>query len=428
MRLIFINFCLLLALAAHASDEHLAKQKVDSLYNLAWEHRSKAPDSSLYFSNLQSELAAKIDYDLGLVNAYYVAGFAYDELRYFKMAASNYFKGLDIAKKHSGAAFKRKQIFLLQCLGVVYEKTFQYDHALKYSFEALKIAQETNNKTAESDLHFNIAVHYKRKGNLDLAIEFQKTCIKICDSIDYSLMEASAYNLLGTIYSDKDEYNLANECYQKAIKISDLNDILTNKMPLFINNLGENFLLLKDFDQAKAHFYKALAIGQKLNDTVNIKRSYNYLGDVYFQEKNYAEAISHYKKTIALGNDNVIDEELQRAYKKLSQAYEITGEYKLALASKSNYIAQSDKIVALKEELSAQNAQYRMKELEWQRKLMEKEVLLASAQKENLWSKIIIGAGLLLVLFCGRLIFIYYRKIARVKKEMESYTVEWFDF
>lgn len=69
-----------------------------------------------------------------------------------------------------------------------------------------------------------------------------------------------------------------------------------------------------------------------------------------------------------------------------------------------------------------------MKELEWKRQLMAKEVILARVEKENLWGKILLGVALFFIFFSVRLIFIYYRKIARVKKEINSYKVEWMDF
>ena len=154
-----------------------------------------------------------------------------------------------------------------------------------------------------------------------------------------------------------------------------------------------------------------------------MKTLYNNLGDLYIQEEKFADAIGQYEKVLTLGNDEVMDEELHRAYNSLALAYESLHQYKLAYEYKSKYTDQLDGVMAVKDDLAEQNARYRMKEFDLQRKILERETLLASSEKENLWARIIIGIAALLIIYCSRLIYLYYRKISKARKIVNSYSV-----
>ena len=227
---------------------------------------------------------------------------------------------------------------------------------------------------------------------------------------------ADVHNVLGYIDLEKGNYSSARKQYLKALSILDNHNIVSPKKSWYINNLGEIHFVQGQFREAEKFYAEALEIAQEFDDTEKIKLFSNNLGDVYLKEGNYAEAIAYYQKSMALGNgDDRIDEEIKRACKQLAVAYEKLNDLKRVLEYKDKFIAQVALLEETKDKLMVQNAQYRMKEVEWQRQMADKETLLARLKS---W----LNSGLaVFALFLIVFVYISYRLYLHytVHKEMK---------
>jgi|GEM_PF-1931563 len=392
------------------------RQKVDSLFNLGWDYLATNPDSSLYLGNIQKELASQIQYELGIVNACYVLGYArYNKLQ-FDLAALNFFNGLNFTKGKSDIKFKRKKIFLLQSLGSVYYNTYQYDNSLDYYFKALEIARNLNDQRILGELYYNIAINKRKQEKYDLCNEYSAKSLEAARQANDRYRIAMVYNLLGGLHKEEKKYNQSKLNYQKAIQVGKEIKGLEKDVIMFRVNLGENYFKQNQYDTAKAIYLEALTSSTQLGDVQKLKWIYNNLGDVYLEENDFEKSISYYKKSLELKNPEVIDEKAQYAYDKISNAYEALGQYKLAFQYKSSYQKETDKVLALKEDLSEQNAQYRMKEVEWMLERQQQQTRLLAMQTKNFWFKISISLLIIILAYAAYQAMRYYRGVRKVKK------------
>lgn len=396
-------------------------EKADALYDKAWNYLGSNSDSAIFFAEQQKTIAQEIEYDLGLVNAYYVIGQAYYRKQYYDVAALNYFKGLDVLKGATEEELLRKKLYLFQCLGAVYYKTYQYDNSIEYYLKALEIAEAENHLQSVGELYFNIGITYTEKKDYKLAEHYLAKSESISMPINDQYNLAKTYNSLGVQYREQKLYDLAGENYQKAIKAAENVAALEKELLMYKINLGENYFSQGKPELAKEIYLTTLAECQESNDEEKIKWIYNNLGDVYQYENNLTQAIVYYKKSISLDDSEAIDEDILYAYKKLSAVYEAMGKYKLALDYKSGYIARADQIIEVKESLAEKNSQYRMKEVEWQRQLTTREIMLARAEKQNFWGRIAIGSAIIFLLVVLRYTFNYYRIIVKARRIVNSF-------
>lgn len=364
---------------AHSQDQRATKinltTTIDSLRKLSWDHIYTNPDSTIFYSRIQYDIALKNQHKDGILNALYQTGYAYDELKYFDKAAEYYYKSLDILQTYSFDEPEKKRAKIYQCLGLTYEKTYNYNMALEFYNESLALAKQKEIPKLISDLNLNIGIIYDKKKEKSLAIKHYNIALEGFYSLNDIENIAKINNLIGIFNNSENEYKIAKTHYKKAIDLTKKNN--TVDRAYYISNLGENYFLQNQYDSAKIYYHQALEISKKYNDMEKMKWIYSNIGDVHFKEKNYREAIAWYQKSIELGNPEAIDAELQRAYQNIARAYDAVEDYKLASQFKSSFIAQANKVAETKERLAEQNAQYRMKEVEWQRQLADKETLLA---------------------------------------------------
>ncbi len=97
--------------------------------------------------------------------------------------------------------------------------TVSYEEALKYSEEALDLAQKVNNKKEEAkSLHLIGTIYYYR-GNFDKALDYFKRSLKISEEINYIIGIAKTSNNIGLAYDYLGRLDQALEYHFKSLKI-----------------------------------------------------------------------------------------------------------------------------------------------------------------------------------------------------------------
>ena len=77
--------------------------------------------------------------------------------------------------------YKKGEASDLMNIGNIYFYKDDFDNALKYYEEALKIAKKIGDKQGEADNIGNIGAVYLKKGDLDIALKYLNDSIKIFD-------------------------------------------------------------------------------------------------------------------------------------------------------------------------------------------------------------------------------------------------------
>jgi len=200
-------------------------------------------------------------------------------------------------------------------IGFVYQNLEDYPNASKYFFNSYNI--DNNN----FDTNFNIGVlHFKQKKFQEAEVVFLKLFKNFPDNKDV------LYNL-GIIKLETSKYNEAKNYFEKALRLDnqfyfaqhhlaecfeklnrdDLAIFNYNKAQLInsqgfnntLNNLGNIFLKLKNYDLAEKNFKDAL----KLNGSKKI--IYNNLSVLYLDTLEVKKAYDCLNKSISLNNDDL---------------------------------------------------------------------------------------------------------------------------
>jgi len=396
-----------------------SRSGVDILYNHAWDIVAEQPDSSVFYAELQEQLARDIDYPLGRVNAHYIKGYAYAKMNYFDRAATEYHMGLNIILDNNGYEYLRKKVLLLKMLGIAYESTYGYDEALKHYEEAMAIARSINYTSNIANLHYNIGVIYRLTNRPDLAKKHYYQALKLYKEENDVERIAMVYNLLGIWYNHASQYDIARQYLQLALNLSDQHpDQLQSKKTWFLNNIGENYLKRGNLEKAKGYYLQALDISKQLKTPYEIKYYCNNLGDLYQQQGHYNQALAYYKQALEYvdTDTDAIDDEYRRTCESISDVYEHLDQLKEALQYKNELLAQSSLLAETKEELNQQNSVYRMKEVQWMLERQAQKAQLLTAQSENFWFKFSISLLFIVLVYAGYQAVRYYRGIRAVKK------------
>ncbi len=394
------------------------EKDLNAMYDKAWDLLPSNVEASLQIADEMHDLALDDDNLLALVKSYYVTGYAYYLSNRYDKAAFNYFAGLDVIQKEGlmSKIFRERELLLFQNIGLLYEKTYGNKEALDYYTKAIEIAEEIDSRFDIAVLNYNIGViNFNMKDYENAENNFQ-TALDLYVELDDKKYIAQTYNLFGVLRMEQGEYEQANEYYKNAITLCEKHNFLETKKSWYISNLGESFFDQKEYDSAKYFYNQALLLSEKLDDVEKIQWINNNLGDVYYQEGNYQKAIDFYQTSIALGNTGIIDDEYKRSSKNISEAYEMLGDYKNALAFNDQYIHQAELLEATKDKLAEQNAQYRMREVEWMLELQAQQARISAMQAANFWFKISMSILFIVLVYSAYKSIRYYRGIRAAKK------------
>lgn len=225
-------------------------------------------DSSI-FAEASKAFERSVAMDANFAEAYYRAGWTYNELNNFDKAIDRLLKAVQLKKDYA---------FALEELGYAYKKKQSYTEALNYLNQAVIIKPD-------------YARAYKQLGDVYASlkrIEESITAYEKAYTLD-NKQDQACYEA-GYLYNGKGNYDKAMEWLFKAISIKPTVNCY--------NELGFAYYSLKKNDDAIAAYKNAVRINP-LNGT-----AYKGMGDVY--RRNYSpaktsEAMDNYK--IAIRNN-----------------------------------------------------------------------------------------------------------------------------
>jgi len=412
------------AFADAQTDRQSIAIKAEKYYELGTKYKDQYPDSAIHYGELQLELAQNLNDHNLKAKAYYILGYAYAQKKIFDVAALHYYKGLEAVKGKEDKYSNFRRAELSSELGYVYEQTYNYDLALQFHSNALNITEKYDLERHAAVLKYSVGVIHRKMGNLSIAREFHHKAINMGQGIQEFDKITDIYISLGNLYFEEELYDSAKYYYNIGLDKYNVDNHDGPKKSILLGNIGECYYQKKNFNQAKAFYDEALKISIKHGDTHKIKWTHFNLAELYHSNGEMNEAIRHYKKCVALEAASPTDKYYKGACKKLSHIYKQQGNYAEALKYNDRFLAQFEKLEELKEDLVQQNARHRMKEVEWQLEKQSQQVKIAKVETENLWVKIIVGLALIVILIASRVIYTYYRKIARAREVLELPYVE----
>ena len=334
-------------------------------------------DSSLFYTNKLLEISQKRNIETNIIHCYNYFGYLYGlDGNYFK-AAQNYYKALGMAEKSKN---EKRILDSKLYLSEAYIGLEDFDKALKYGKEALALAKKMKNSN--------------------------------------EIM--SGLNDLGTVYLNQKKYKEAKATFEElqviAIKKKD-----ADFTPISYYSLGQTELNLKNYDKAYQFLNKELAFYEP--NTMRYATSKVYISEVLVAQKKYdlaiSEILSAQKIIIKEGGDDV----LKLSYRLLYESYKAKG-------NTSEALKYHEKFMTMKDSLSTESTQSRIRSLQFEydntlkeSQLQKKniELLEEKTQKQQISQtrNLFLLGGLLALILAG-VLFWNNRKLNTKNKLIES--------
>lgn len=176
------------------------------------------------------------------------------------------------------------EISTLNNLGFLYKYLNDFDKSLSYFKKAIALSDD---KKQMSSIYLNIAVIYYNQGNYESALNYLFDALKICRSNKNLLETAKVYNLLASTYFLIEDFETAINYAKMAIEIGEKieNSNLLYQSYLILSNIYQEE---GNFEVALEYYTKYSTIKNSLNET-DQQRETEILAKKYSAEKTEKE-------------------------------------------------------------------------------------------------------------------------------------------
>ncbi len=308
------------------------------------------------------------------------------------------------------AAAIKYELNALTTIGISYKNKGNYPKSLENYLKALKLVEQSGNKSRIGNCYVNIGAIYINQTNYPKALEYELKAMHLFEEIKETRGMGYCYGNIGNIYGAQSNYQKALEYFLKDLKIMEKTG---DKIAIGVctANIGNVYSGLANYPKAVEYYLKSLKIRAGIGDKRGMGTSYVNLAVVYNKLLNFKLAIQYSDSALQKTKEtrNINDERL--AYENLAIAYSKTNKYKEAYEAHVKFKQLTDSI--FNEENSKQFGELKTqfevdkKEAELKIKAEAKEVITAEEKKkQQIIIYAVIGVLLLVVVFS---IFIFNR-------------------
>jgi two-component sensor histidine kinase len=410
--------------------EQIKKAKADStrlrLYSiLGWELRFTDHKESERIADEMIRLANGTDNYLRLAEAYQIKGFASVLDQKLQETLDQYAIAMDYAKKANSGYV---QAHLLSLTAGMYQDKGDFDKAIKYYLEGLKLAQAYKNPEMIATLANNLAEAYSDDGR---PISFTLPYYQI------ALKEETAmgnWQYVGMIYSNiaKEQMLAGNKKEaENASKLS-LENIHRKNDRAYVyatvaSDIGEVYSGLSKYDDAEKLLLEGFTILDSIGTKDNKLIPLSALAKLYIKKNETAKAEKVAQKLLQLANAYKTKLFLRDAYEVLSQVAKKNNQPAQALIFFEKYKNWNDSIFNENKEKSIANVESRAKlqekdlQIRYETEEKAKENLALKQSNQGLQNRsvaVLIITVILLVL--GIVMVSANRTMGRKNKELEK--------
>lgn len=274
-------------------------------------------DSAIFMAIKALSLSLKLNYKLGVSDAYNNLGNISRHKANYPAALSYYYKGLVIDEEignQEGALLK------LGNIGIIYYNQNDYSKALKYYDRAQKIAEKLNNEKVIANVLANTADVYSNQGKMETALIYYDKAFKHYSAVNFKNGMSNVLINSGNVYLDKGDAKLALQKYMSALQILETLEDKKQIASCLLNIAFANSQL-KNNAIAENYFNKALRYTKEIGD-LDLKCSLELaISEFYSEGHKFEKALNHFKNYIAL-RDSVYNEENTKQSVKAEMNYE----------------------------------------------------------------------------------------------------------
>ncbi|WP_069649180.1 diguanylate cyclase [Caloranaerobacter ferrireducens] len=165
------------------------------------------------------------------------------------------------------------------------------------------------------------------KGKYDSVLRFSEKYLKLALGENLYRYAGNIYNHMGLVHMFTEKINLSRECFEKSIKLfQKANEFVESTRP--INNIGIIYAdYFDEIDKAMKYMREGIEISQKYNSTQGEVVFLNNIGELYLSINEYEKAKEVVERAVKLSKELEDEDTYFLAMKNLATIYLHTGEF-----------------------------------------------------------------------------------------------------
>ncbi len=184
------------------------------------------------------------------------------------------------------------------------------EQSKKYATQAIKIADEEGNENKKYKALRNYGMIYSINREYSKAIDVYNDILKYFKEIRDTIEIAALHRNIGDVYYRQaqfaealKEYIYSENYFDKYIKIHDqYYDKVYENYGATLNNIGNVYLRLDDYEQAVKFFEQALVIQKETGDKYSEAAAYTNIGNIYHYLQKYEKSLQFYLNALECAN------------------------------------------------------------------------------------------------------------------------------
>lgn len=278
--------------------------RVQILNQLGFEYWIVNPIQSIIYGQQARALAMVLEDERGLAYANRVIGVA-------NWAKGSYDDGLSYLLEGLGQYRSMEDTLgeanCMMNIGLIYADRFDYDRALEFYFDALRLFELTNSQGRTGTTYTKIASIFIDQDNLVAAQDFLKRSLVIHQSDGFEYGEMEVFNRLGVLKTKEREYDSASYYLEKSLMLSKrINDVEGKTKTLL--DLAQVQMEQKNLRKAEDYLTEVLPLAREIGSHKWLKEIYEKLQILNRQKGDLQQAIYFYDQYI-LERDSLFNEE-----------------------------------------------------------------------------------------------------------------------
>ncbi|MFQ5869066.1 MAG: tetratricopeptide repeat protein [Candidatus Zixiibacteriota bacterium] len=203
-----------------------------------------------------------------------------------------------------GAALQKSKDYAahLNNIGMIHDARGEYDEALRYYNDSLKIKKEIGDRAGEATTLGNIAAIDFGRGKYGEALTGYEDVLEIQKELGDRAGETVTLNNIGMIHDARGEYDEALRYYNDSLKIKrEVGDRAGEAVTL--NNMAGIHYDRGEYDEALRYFNDSLKIKKEIGDRAGEATSLHNIGTVYFEQEQYERAAEYMVPAYRMARD-----------------------------------------------------------------------------------------------------------------------------
>jgi len=308
--------------------------RFDILFGLFLNYRNSKTDSALYFADLASRDALNRGDSLSIVRSFHARGDMKIQRGDLSKGIGDLEIALEIAKRNG---FDNRTKYILNILALAHTVIANYDKALDYNFQSLKIREEAGDPMDISVAQNNIGLVYLSISDYENALDFFEKSLRTKSQANISHDVERCYINIGLSAKGLGQYQTAIDNLKKAFEICGKDCDQTILMEAH-NALGEAYRDLKDWKNAKIEFERTIEIARELSSFRYESMALNSIARIQLENKELDQALEFVQRSQQLvTNSNLKDQNLND-FAMLTEIYRQLGDFETASKYQQMYI------------------------------------------------------------------------------------------